>query len=158
MRDQSTMPIRILICDADERERRRTRRTLEAGRVSNSLYTVGGGDALLDFLYQRGPFAGETGAAPRPGLILLALSAASRDERDALGRIQRDPGLCQIPVAIVSASPRDEAMLRNDGLGVETFITKPVTLSRLMTAIDSLDRYWLDIVERSPTFAEAPSP
>jgi CheY-like chemotaxis protein len=149
MRDHDTMPVRILICEADERERRRTRRTLEAGRLSNTLYTVDGGEAMLDYLYQRGPFAGETGAAPRPGLVLLALDATNRDGRDALGEMQRDPDLCQIPIVIVATSPRDAVRLRNDGLGGMSFITKPVTLSRLAAAMHSLDRYWFEIVQLS---------
>ena len=73
MQSENKIPITILICDDDEDDRMLTRQALEQAHISNSLRFVEDGEQLLDYLYQRGEFAGETGKAPRPGLILLDL-------------------------------------------------------------------------------------
>jgi CheY-like chemotaxis protein len=150
IRDQHKLPIRILICDDDASDRARLRQTLHAARLANDLHVVESGKALLDYLHQRGPYAGETGVAPRPGLILLALSVTKRDGRDALRHVREDATLRQIPVVAVAASRVDVEILRTYHLGVDAFITKPVTFAELTTAINTLDRYWLEIVEVPP--------
>src|SRR6185503_10820087 len=71
IRDRHKIPITILICDDDAAERTLTQQALDCAHISNGLRFVHNGPQLLDYLYQRGEFSGETGAAPRPGLILL---------------------------------------------------------------------------------------
>jgi hypothetical protein len=44
-----------------------TQQALEDAHISNALRVVEDGEQLLDYLYQRRAFAGETGAAPRRG-------------------------------------------------------------------------------------------
>jgi CheY-like chemotaxis protein len=80
MRDNHKIPITILICDDDEDDRMLTQQALEDAHISNALRVVEDGEQLLDYLYQRRAFAGETGAAPRPGLILLDLNMPARSE------------------------------------------------------------------------------
>ena len=150
LRDQHTVSIRILICDDNEADCARLRGSLDDARLGNALHFVENATALLDYLHQRGPYAGETGSAPRPGLILLALSITNRDGRDALREIREDAMLRQIPVVGVAASPVDAEILRTYHLGVDVLMTKPITFAALITAIKTLDRYWLEIVEVAP--------
>jgi CheY-like chemotaxis protein len=143
------LPITILICDDDEDERLRTQQTLEDARISNSLRFVEGGAELLDYLYQRGTFAGETGAAPRPGLILLGLNASMLDGEEALRQISQAPTLFDIPIVGVTTSSLDDVVAHSAWRGVSSVTTKPVTFSGLMEAMNLLGRYWLEIVELS---------
>jgi CheY-like chemotaxis protein len=144
------IPITILICDDDEDDRILTQQALEQAHVSNSLRFVEDGEQLLDYLYQRGEFAGETGKAPRPGLILLDLNMPKMGGREALKVIKQDKTLCDIPVVVLSTSRLDEDITRSYQLGVNSFITKPVTFSGLVEAMNVLGRYWLEIVELPP--------
>jgi CheY-like chemotaxis protein len=150
MQDKHKIPITILICDDDEDDRMLTRQALEDAHVSNSLRFVEDGEQLLDYLYQRGEFSGETGKAPRPGLILLDLNMPKKDGREVLKVIKGDPTLCDIPVVVLSTSRLDEDIFRSYQLGVNSFITKPVTFSGLVGAMNILGRYWLEIVELPP--------
>ena len=150
MKKTHKIPITILICDDDEDDRMLTQQALVDAHVSNDLQFVDDGEELLDYLYQRGRFAGETGKAPRPGLILLDLNMPKMDGRDALKRIKGDPTLRDIPVVMLSTSRRDEDVVRSYQLGVNSFITKPVTFSGLVEAMHVLGRYWLEIVELPP--------
>jgi CheY-like chemotaxis protein len=144
------IPITILICDDDEDDRMLTRQALEAAKISNELRFVEDGEELLDYLYQRGAYAGETGKAPRPGLILLDLNMPRMGGREALKKIKDDKTLHDIPVVVLSTSRLDEDIVRSYELGVNSFITKPVTFSGLVTAMNVLGRYWLEIVELPP--------
>jgi CheY-like chemotaxis protein len=144
------IPITILICDDDEDDRRLTQQALEGAHISNSLRFVEDGEQLLDYLYQRGAYAGETGNAPRPGLILLDLNMPKMDGREALKLIKEDKSLHDIPVVVLTTSRLDEDILRSYQLGVNSFISKPVTFSGLVEAMNILGRYWLEIVELPP--------
>jgi two-component system, response regulator len=150
MKDRNKIPITILVCDDDEDDRMLTRQALEDAHISNRIQFVEDGEQLLDYLYQRGSYAGETGEAPRPGLILLDLNMPKLDGREALKTIKEDPTLRDIPVVVLSTSRLDEDIARSYKLGVNSFITKPVTFSGLVEAMNVLGRYWLEIVELPP--------
>ncbi len=150
---QHRIPITILICDDDTEDRMLTQQALEAAHVSNSLEFVENGEQLLDYLYQRGRYAGENGTAPRPGLILLDLNMPKMDGREALKVIKGDPTLSDIPVVVLSTSRLDLDIARSYALGVNSFIAKPVTFSGLVEAMNVLGRYWLEIVELPPRAA-----
>ena len=145
--DRNTIPITILICDDDEDDRLLTKEALEQAHISNSLRFVEDGVQLLDYLYQRGRYAGETGAAPRPGLILLDLNMPKLSGREALAIIKGDKSLRDIPIVVLSTSQLDEDISHSYQLGVNSFISKPVTFSGLVDAMHVLGRYWLEIVE-----------
>jgi CheY-like chemotaxis protein len=150
MQDKHKIPITILICDDDEDDRMLTQQALEDAHISNTLRFVEDGEQLLDYLYQRGAYAGEMGLAPRPGLILLDLNMPKVDGREALKVIKGDKTLHDIPVVVLSTSRLDQDIVRSYQLGVNSFITKPVTFSGLVDAMNVLGRYWLEIVELPP--------
>ena len=148
--DKHKIPITILICDDDEDDRMLTQQALEDAHISNSIRFVEDGEELLDYLYQRGAYAGELGLAPRPGLILLDLNMPKLDGREALKIIKEDPKLLDIPVVVLTTSHLDEDIARSYQFGVNSFITKPVSFTGLVEAMNVLGRYWLEIVELPP--------
>jgi CheY-like chemotaxis protein len=150
MPDRNKLAITILICDDDEDDRILTEQALVDAHISNRIRCVEDGEQLLDYLYQRGAFDGELGKAPRPGLILLDLNMPKMDGRDALKVIKSDATLRDIPIVILSTSRLDQDIARSYDLGVNSFITKPVTFSGLVDAMNVLGRYWLEIVELPP--------
>lgn len=147
---RNKIPITILVCDDDEDDRMLTAQALEDAHVSNDVRFVQDGEQLLDYLYQRGEYAGETGTAPRPGLILLDLNMPKMDGREALKIIKGDATLKDIPIVVLSTSGLDQDIVRSYQLGVNSFITKPVTFPGLVEAMNVLGRYWLEIVELPP--------
>ena len=153
IQDQNKIPITILICDDDEDDRLLTQQALEDAHISNCLKFVVDGEDMMDYLHQRGAYGGETGKAPRPGLILLDLNMPKMDGREALRVIKGDKLLHDIPIVVLSTSSLDEDIVRSYQLGVNSFITKPVTFSGLVDAMNVLGRYWLEIVELPPTAA-----
>lgn len=147
---KNKIPITILVCDDDEDDRLLTQQALEDAHISNDIRFVGDGEQLLDYLYQRGEYAGETGTAPRPGLILLDLNMPKMDGREALKIIKGDAALHDIPIVVLSTSSLEQDIVRSYQLGVNSFISKPVTFPGLVAAMNVLGRYWLEIVELPP--------
>jgi CheY-like chemotaxis protein len=152
-RDRSTIAVTILVCDDDEDDRALTEQAFRDARISNRVRFVEDGEQLLDYLCQRGAFSGETGSAPRPGLILLDLNMPKMDGREALKIIKGDPALRDIPIVVLTTSKLDEDIIRSYQLGVNSFMVKPVTFSGLVQAMRVLGRYWLQIVELPPSRA-----
>jgi CheY-like chemotaxis protein len=150
MQKRYKVPVTILICDDDEDDRLLTEQALEVAHITSALRFVEDGEQLLDYLYRRGAYSGETSKAPRPGLILLDLNMPKLDGREALKTIKEDETLCDIPVVVLSTSRLDEDIARSYELGVNSFITKPITFAGLVEAMSVLGRYWLEIVELPP--------
>ena len=148
--EKNKIPITILVCDDDADDRMLTQQALEDAHVSNDVRFVQDGEQLLDYLYQRGEYAGENGTAPRPGLILLDLNMPKMDGREALKIIKGDKTIHDIPSVVLSTSSLDQDIVRSYQLGVNSFITKPVTFPGLVDAMNVLGRYWLEIVELPP--------
>lgn len=139
-------PIRILVADDDEEDRALAREALTAARLANDLRFVSDGEELMDYLYCRGRYS-EPGAAPRPGLLLLDIKMPKKDGLTCLREIKDDAALRQIPVVILTTSTAEEDIYRSYDLGVNSFVSKPVTLQGLIDAMVTLGRYWFEIVE-----------
>ncbi len=142
-------PIVILVADDDPDDRQMTREAFQESLLLNDLRFVEDGEELMDYLHQRGKFAGE-GAAPPPGLILLDLNMPRKDGREALQEIKSDPRLRAIRVIIMTTSKAEEDVIRSYDLSASSYITKPVTFERLVDVVRTLGKYWLEIVELPP--------
>jgi CheY-like chemotaxis protein len=142
--------ITILLADDDEDDRLMTREALLDARLHNDLRSVIDGVDLLEYLRNEGRWADKT-EAPRPGLILLDLNMPRMDGREALAEIKSDPQLRSIPVVVLTTSRADEDVVRSYDLGVNSFITKPVTFQGLVDAMKVFSRYWLEIVDLPPS-------
>ncbi len=139
-------PITILLADDDPEDRMLARDALQESRVANRLDMVVDGEELLDYLHRRGSYQSLQGS-PLPGLILLDLNMPRKDGREALREIKGDPHLRRIPVVVLTTSRAEEDIYRTYDLGVNSFITKPVTFDGLVDVIKALSRYWVEFVE-----------
>lgn len=143
---KSRKPITILMADDDEEDLLLAKSALETCRLANDLHCVRNGEELLDYLYRRGEYA-ELTSSPRPGLILLDLNMPRKDGREALQEIKADPELRSIPIVILTTSKAEEDIYRTYNLGANSYITKPVTFNSLVETMQSLGRYWFEIVD-----------
>ncbi|HEV7869375.1 MAG TPA: response regulator [Chthoniobacteraceae bacterium] len=143
------MPITILMADDDADDRALTREALEEGRLMNEIRFVENGEELVEYLKKQGKFA-PPAEAPRPGLILLDLNMPRKDGRAVLKEIKSDPDLRTIPVVVLTTSKADEDVYRSYDLGVNSYIVKPVTFEALVDILQTLEKYWFEIVELPP--------
>ena len=148
-------PITILIADDDADDRMLARDALVESRLANDLRFVEDGEELLKYLRREGKYA-DPKAAPRPGLILLDLNMPRKDGREALREIKGDANFRHIPIVVLTTSKAEEDIYRSYDLGVNSFITKPVTFDGLVSVMKALGRYWFEIVELPPSAREGP--
>ncbi len=136
----------ILLADDDPDDRMLTIRALKKNRLANEINYVEDGEELMAYLRRKGRYA-EAETAPRPGLILLDLNMPRKDGREALYEIKSDPVLRSIPVVVLTTSEAEQDILRSYDLGVNAFMTKPVTFDGLANAISVLGSFWFEIVK-----------
>ena len=146
MGQQPIKSITILLADDDADDRMLARDALAESRLANEMRFVEDGEDLMDYLYRRGRHA-DPQDSPRPGLILLDLNMPRKDGREALREIKSDPSLRTIPVVVLTTSQAEEDIYRTYNLGVNSFITKPVTFEGLVRVMRALGQYWFEIVE-----------
>jgi CheY-like chemotaxis protein len=139
--------ITILLADDDEDDRVLTAGALRHARMLNDIRFVVDGEDLIHYLYGEGAYAPGCTPAPRPGLILLDLNMPKMDGREALAKIKSDPSLRRIPIVVLTTSKAEEDIVRTYDLGVNSFISKPVTFDELAAAMQTLACYWFDLVE-----------
>ena len=147
-------PITILLADDDPEDRMLTREALQESRCVNTLDTVVDGEELMDYLHRQGQYESLAGR-PLPGLILLDLNMPRKDGREALREIKGDPNLRRIPVIVLTTSKAEEDICRTYDLGVNSFITKPVTFKGLVEVMKAFSRYWVEFVELPATVETA---
>jgi CheY-like chemotaxis protein len=135
----------ILMADDDEDDRALTADALKRCLINDIRFVVDGED-LMHYLQGKGAYAPGGASAPRPGLILLDLNMPKKDGREALAEIKSDPALRQIPVVVLTTSNAEEDIARTYDLGVNSFISKPVTFEGLAAVTQTLAGYWFDLV------------
>lgn len=136
----------ILMADDDTDDRMFTREAWEKTSTTGNLLFVKDGEELMDYLYRRGTYA-QPSRAPRPDLILLDLNMPKVDGREALKTIKTDPRLRQIPVVVLTTSKAEEDIYQIYDLGANSFVSKAVTFDSLVSILNSLGNYWLEVVE-----------
>ncbi len=139
-------PIVILVAEDDDEDQMLLQEAMEEHKLSNTLKFVSDGEELLDYLKNEGKYANKE-AHPSPGLILLDLNMPRKDGREALAEIKADEKLKLIPVVILTTSKAEEDIVRSYQLGVNSFITKPVTFEQLVDVSGAIGKYWFEIVE-----------
>lgn len=142
----SFKPITILMADDDPGDRILTTEALKDARLLNELRFVENGEELMDYLHCRGKFA-PPAEAPRPGLILLDLNMPRKDGRTVLKELKADLHLCNIPIAVLTASEDDADVYRSYDLGVTSYIVKPVTFGALLDTLQTVMQHGFQIVE-----------
>ena len=145
-RTKDATPITILMADDDADDRQLTREALEDARLINDIRFVENGEELMEYLRHQGKWTSPADA-PRPGLILLDLNMPRKDGRTVLKEIKQDPEFRTIPVVILTTSKSDEDVYRSYDLGVNSYIVKPVTFEALVDILQTLEKYWFEIVE-----------
>lgn len=147
---ETARPITILMADDDEEDRMLTQEAMTDARLANDMRFVVDGQDLMDYLRHEGEYANGRTEAPRPGIILLDLNMPKKDGREALAEIKSDAELRRIPVVVLTTSRAEEDVFRTYDLGVNSFISKPVTFAGLVEVLRAWSRYWFEIVELPP--------
>jgi len=142
MPSHSIQPVKILLVEDNLQDIEITRRAFARGKVKNELVVVRDGQEALDYLYHREIYQ-DPSSFPRPGMILLDLNLPKVSGMEVLQEIKNDEALRPIPVIVLTASPREEDVVRSYNLGVNTYIQKPVAFDNLLKVVHAVQEYWI---------------
>ena len=139
-------PVRILLAEDDDDDFMLTTQALKDNRLINRVYRVKDGIELMEYLNRKGDYA-DPESSPSPSLILLDLNMPRMDGREALRAIKGNAALRKYPVVVLTTSRAQEDIVRAYDLGVNSFISKPVSFHGLVDAVKVLGRYWFEVVD-----------
>lgn len=135
-------PIIILLVEDDLAHAEIVRRNLRDFRVANRIIHVEDGQAALDYLYHRDPYADPL-ACPPPHLILLDLRLPKVDGLEVLHRIKKDEDLKSIPTVVLTTSSTESDMAGAYENGAGSYLVKPVDFEKFGKLMDAFGFYWL---------------
>lgn len=143
---------RILLAEDSDRDVELTLAALEEYNLANEVDVVRDGAEALDYLYQRGKFAGQP--ANPPVVVLLDLKMPRVDGLEVLRQMKKDPELKRIPVVMVTSSREEQDLVRSYELGVNAYVVKPVDFQKFVESVKQVGFFWAVINEPAPSAAK----
>ncbi len=119
---------------------------LKQNNLANSLVWVKDGQEALDFVFARGQYEARS-ISNQPKLILLDLKLPKVDGIEVLRKIRADPKLKSLLVVVLTTSREEKDIMDAYGLGVNSYIVKPVDFEKFTATVKNLGYYWLLINE-----------
>jgi CheY-like chemotaxis protein len=129
----------ILIAEDDSGHARLIEKNLGRAGLNNEIRRFENGQAILDFLFFRGP--GPHRSHDVPYLILLDIRMPKVDGVEVLRQVKADPGLRRIPVIMLTTTDDPREVERCHDIGCSSYIVKPVDYEKFAEAIKSLGLY-----------------
>jgi len=137
--------ITIHMCDDDPDDQLLVTDALLEARLGNPIDFTANGKELLQYLNREGQYS-HLIDQPLPGLILLDLNMPIMDGREVLEKLKQSDKFRSIPVVVLTTSKAEEDIAKTYGMGVNSFIIKPVSFENLVEMIQSVTDYWFHLV------------
>lgn len=115
---------------------------LSDNHLCNNLKWVKDGQEALDFLYAKNEYADRVNCK-RPKLVLLDLKMPKVDGIEVLRKIRETPSTKTLPVVVLTTSNEENDIVEAYGLGVNSYIVKPVDFDGFIKSVNDLGFYWL---------------
>jgi len=144
--------VEILLVEDNPSDLQLTLRALRKANLANSIHIARDGEEALEFVFCEGGQAGRS-IEDAPRVILLDLKLPKVDGLEVLARIKADPRTHTIPVVVLTSSKEQNDVVESYGLGVNSYIVKPVNFERFVEAVQQLGMYWL-VLNHPPTQIE----
>jgi two-component system response regulator len=134
--------VEILIVEDTSEDLNLALRALRKAKITNRIQVARDGEEALEFIFCEGPFA-QRKMEDGPKVILLDLKLPKVDGLEVLRRIKSDPRTRTIPVVVLTSSREQNDVVESYGLGVNSYIVKPVNFDQFSDAVQKLGMYWL---------------
>jgi two-component system, response regulator len=136
----------ILLVEDNADDELMTRRTLKKNNVRNEVVVARDGAEALEYLFATGRHEGRDPDS-MPHLILLDLGLPKIDGLEVLRRIRADERTRLLPTVVFTSSEEQADVIDGYGLGANSYIRKPVTVSEFRAAVGRLGMYWMVLNE-----------
>ncbi|HEV8695119.1 MAG TPA: response regulator [Lysobacter sp.] len=139
--------VEVLLVEDSTADAEMTLRTLKRRGIANSVDWVKDGVEALDWLHRRNDHAGRVNGFPK--LVMLDLKMPRMDGLQLLEAMKKDPALRAIPVVMMTSSREEGDLLASYGLGVNSYVVKPVDFTEFAERIAQIGMYWV-IANQTP--------
>lgn len=138
--------VHVLLAEDDPDDQLLITRAFRSVAPDSTISMVADGEEVLHYLHRRGAYA-DPEQAPWPSIIILDLNMPRKDGHQVLKEVRAIVDFRTIPIVILSTSVSDYDVGLSYELGVNAFISKPSSFSKLKKTVRSLCDFWFDIVQ-----------
>lgn len=139
---------RILLAEDNANDVELTLAALGEHNLANEVVVVCDGTEALDYLFNRGKFAGHANGLPV--VVLLDLKMPKVDGLEVLRKMRADPELKHVPVVMITSSREEQDLVRSYQLGVNAYVVKPVDFQQFVDCVKQIGFFWAVINEPPP--------
>jgi len=139
---------RILLVEDNQRDVELTLAALDEHNLANEVVVARDGAEALDYLYNRGKFAGHANGLPV--VVMLDLKMPKVDGLEVLRQMRTDEAFKHIPVVMITSSREEQDLVRSYQQGVNAYVVKPVDFQKFAESIRQIGFFWAIINEPPP--------
>ncbi|MEQ1516701.1 MAG: response regulator [Usitatibacteraceae bacterium] len=136
----------VLLVEDSPADRELILRAIERAKFKEPVQVACDGAEALDYLFCRAAFSGRE-IQDCPKVIFLDLKLPKVNGLEVLRQIKADPRTKAVPVVMLTSSQERNDLLASQGLGVNSYVVKPVNFSAFDDTIGKLCHYWLSVNE-----------
>lgn len=144
--EHDMIPIEVLIIEDNPADVDLVKEAFRDGKLAINLVVAIDGEEAMTYLRKEHEYV----SAKTPDLVLLDLNMPIKNGFEVLDEMKQDPELKRIPVIIMTISKTEEDVLKSYNLHANAYIIKPVELNQFISAIRSVEHFWLAIVKLPP--------
>lgn len=132
----NNVEVEIVLVEDNPNDAELITRALKKHHLANRIVHLKDGAEALEFLFAQGD-----GFAPK--VVLLDIKLPKVDGIEVLRRMKSEERTKDIPVVILTSSNEDRDIKEAYGLGVNSFVTKPIKFEEFAKVVAELGIYWL---------------
>lgn len=133
---------KILLVEDNLAHVRLIQEAFKESQLSHEMVAVKDGVEAMEYLHRRPPYEGVV----LPDVILLDLNLPRKDGREVLAELKADPDLSRIPVLVLTTSNNEQDIQESYRLHANCYIQKSQNLQQLLSIVEMIQRFWLEIV------------
>lgn len=133
------LPTTILLVEDDPAHADLIEINLRRSGLHNPIVRLSDGQLALDYLYERGSYAGRPPAASM--LMLLDLNMPVVDGVGVLSTVRADQAMRKLPIIVLTSTDDPFEVDTAYELGCNFFVRKPVAYDRFTETIQGLGRF-----------------
>lgn len=145
-----TNAVELLLVEDNPQDLELALRALRKAKVANNIQVARDGAEALDFIFCEGEHSARQ-ITNTPRVILLDLKLPKVDGLEVLRKVKGDPRTKIIPIVVLTSSKEQSDIVESYGLGVNSYIVKPVNFERFAEAVSHLGLYWFLLNEPPKT-------
>mgnify|MGYP000863069189 CR=1 FL=1 len=138
---------RILLVEDNAGDAELTMMAFERQSLSKRVVHVRDGVEAIDYLTCRGAFEGRVPGLP--ALVFMDLKMPMLDGFVVLKQVRSTPGICHVPVVVLTSSDAPEDRARAYEAGANAYMCKSVDFVAFMDAMRCACQFWTEVNRRA---------